>query len=77
MHYPLQSSRNHIQRYADARAPRSSAHALAHPGWNAGDQRPACPRDRELVILRVALRTECAYEWTHVLLALDVGVTEA
>ena len=35
------------------------------------------PRDRELVILRVALRTECAYEWTHVLLALGVGVTEA
>src|ERR1700694_5378783 len=35
------------------------------------------PRDRELVILRVALRTECAYEWPHVLLALGVGVTEA
>ena len=35
------------------------------------------PLDRELVILRVALRTECAYEWGHVLLALGVGVTEA
>jgi 4-carboxymuconolactone decarboxylase len=35
------------------------------------------PRDRELVILRVALRTECAYEWPHVLLAIGVGVTEA
>jgi 4-carboxymuconolactone decarboxylase len=35
------------------------------------------PRDRELVILRVALRTRCAYEWAHVLLALGVGVTEA
>jgi 4-carboxymuconolactone decarboxylase len=35
------------------------------------------PRDRELVILRVALRTECEYEWGHVLLALGVGATEA
>src|ERR1700730_9722354 len=33
------------------------------------------PRDRELVILRVALRTECAYEWAHAPLALGVGVT--
>jgi 4-carboxymuconolactone decarboxylase len=35
------------------------------------------PRDRELVILRVALRTDCDYEWGHVLLALGVGATEA
>src|ERR1700694_1740869 len=35
------------------------------------------PRDRELVVLRVALRTDCAYEWAHAPLALAVGVTEA
>jgi 4-carboxymuconolactone decarboxylase len=35
------------------------------------------PRDRELVVLRVALRTDCAYEWAHAPLALGVGVTEA
>jgi 4-carboxymuconolactone decarboxylase len=35
------------------------------------------PRDRELVILRVALRTDSAYEWAHASLALGVGVTEA
>lgn len=35
------------------------------------------PRDRELVVLRVALRTDCAYEWAHAPLALGVGVTVA
>jgi alkylhydroperoxidase family enzyme len=34
------------------------------------------PRDRELAILRVALRTEAEYEWAnHVSAALAVGVT--
>ncbi|AAM05855.1 carboxymuconolactone decarboxylase family protein [Methanosarcina acetivorans] len=34
------------------------------------------PRDRELAILRVALRTECEYEWAnHSLGALGAGVT--
>lgn len=36
------------------------------------------PRDRELSILRVALRTECEYEWAnHTLGALGAGVTES
>src|SRR6202165_190454 len=35
------------------------------------------PRDRELVVLRVALRTDCAYEWAHAPLALAVGVIAA
>ncbi|AKB77400.1 hypothetical protein MSHOH_0917 [Methanosarcina horonobensis HB-1 = JCM 15518] len=36
------------------------------------------PRDRELAILRVALRTECEYEWAnHTLGALGTGATEA
>jgi 4-carboxymuconolactone decarboxylase len=35
------------------------------------------PRDRELVILRVALRTECEYEWGHATIALGLGVTAA
>jgi AhpD family alkylhydroperoxidase len=40
------------------------------------DQLP--PRQRELAILRVALRTECEYVWAnHVHLALGVGLTAA
>ncbi len=36
------------------------------------------PRIRELVILRVAHRRGCAYEWTHhVDMAKDVGLTDA
>jgi 4-carboxymuconolactone decarboxylase len=35
------------------------------------------PRDRELVVLRVAHRAGCRYEWAqHARIALDVGVTE-
>jgi AhpD family alkylhydroperoxidase len=34
------------------------------------------PRDRELLILRVAWRTQCRYEWAqHARMALDAGLT--
>jgi 4-carboxymuconolactone decarboxylase len=34
------------------------------------------PRDRELAILRIALRTECEYEWeNHTLGALRASAT--
>lgn len=36
------------------------------------------PRERELIILRVAMRTRCSYEWAHhAVIAADGGVAAA
>ena len=48
-------------------------------GWNAGllEMTTLPPRLRELVILRVAWRTQCEYEWSqHVLLGREAGVSD-
>lgn len=48
-------------------------------GWNARllEITSLTPRQRELVILRVAWRTQCHYEWAqHVVLGLDAGITD-
>ncbi|HET6949449.1 MAG TPA: carboxymuconolactone decarboxylase family protein [Acidimicrobiales bacterium] len=48
-------------------------------GWNARllEIASLSPRRRELVILRVAWRTQCHYEWAqHRVLGLDAGLTE-
>lgn len=55
--------------------PRLAADWLAFSGGLLDD--PALePRDRELLILRVAARTGCRYEWSqHARMALDAGLT--
>jgi 4-carboxymuconolactone decarboxylase len=48
-------------------------------GWNASllEISTLAPRLRELVILRVAWRTQCQYEWAqHELMGRDAGMTE-
>jgi AhpD family alkylhydroperoxidase len=49
-------------------------------GWNAGllEAVSLAPRLRELVILRVAWRTQCRYEWAqHETMARDAGLNAA
>jgi AhpD family alkylhydroperoxidase len=60
-----------------AHHPQLAAHWLA---WNAAllETTTISPHDRELLILRVAWRTQCHYEWAqHVAIARDAGVTDA
>jgi AhpD family alkylhydroperoxidase len=60
-----------------AHHPQLASHWLA---WNAAllETTTISPHDREVLILRVAWRTQCHYEWAqHVAIARGAGMTDA